>query len=95
MHLVYKQKSEMLNIENNTFAVVVSQKIQEENDFDLDEIYSEFCQDREEKIQKYHDLVDKEIQIAKERKKLLTELKTEFKDDFVPDLMERCPEYFL
>ena len=56
MHLVFKQKLEMVCVNKNTFAVAVPLKMKEKNDFDLDEIYSEFLVGREDKVQKYYNM---------------------------------------
>jgi len=73
--------------------------IQEKNktDDEMDFIFNEFSSKLEysEKMSKYMELLKKEKEIAKERSALLRELKKVFKDDFLKEMEDTYPEYFL
>ena len=73
--------------------------IQEKNktDTEMDFIFNEFSSKLEysEKMSKYMELLKKEKEIAKERSTLLRELKNDFKGDFLTEMEDTHPEYFL
>jgi len=88
MHLVFTSYDNI-----NKFFVQEKNKTDDEMDF----IFNEFSSKSEysEKMSKYMELFKKEKEIAKERSALLRELKNDFKDDFLKEMEDTHPEYFL
>jgi len=88
MHLVFTSYDNI-----NKFFVQEKNKTDDEMDF----IFNEFSSKSEysEKMSKYMELLKREKEIAKERSALLRELKNNFKDDFLIEMEDTHPEYFL